>query len=100
MIIGSPNRKGVAWASTYNQRGVMTPMPNDTSLGFTRWILIVCATYGFPLGAWVPAAEQSAHEVRTAIRAEGEWSESQLSLGRLWCQLLIRFVLKWWLPVT
>ncbi len=27
---GVPNDSGVAAASTYNQRGVMTPMPNDT----------------------------------------------------------------------
>ncbi len=27
---------GVAAASTYNQRGVMTPIPNEASLGLTR----------------------------------------------------------------
>ena len=28
VICGSPNSRGVAAASTYNQRGVMTPTPN------------------------------------------------------------------------
>jgi hypothetical protein len=30
VMIGSPNRRGVAWASTYNHLGVITPIPNDT----------------------------------------------------------------------
>src|SRR6185436_21143152 len=34
---GGPYESGVAAASTYSQRGVMTPIPNDTWLGFTRW---------------------------------------------------------------
>jgi hypothetical protein len=33
---GSPWLAGVAAASTYNQRGVMTPIPNEASLGLTR----------------------------------------------------------------
>ena len=35
-MTGSPKRSGVAAASTKSQRGVMTAIPNDTSLGFTR----------------------------------------------------------------
>ena len=35
-MTGSPKRAGVAAASTYSQRGVMTAMPNETWLGFTR----------------------------------------------------------------
>ena len=31
---------GVAAASTYNQRGVITPIPNDVSLGLTKWTRI------------------------------------------------------------
>ncbi len=30
VMIGSPYSAGVAAASTYSQRGVMTPMPNET----------------------------------------------------------------------
>jgi hypothetical protein len=33
---GSPQWAGVAAATTYCQRGVMTATPNDTSLGLTR----------------------------------------------------------------
>jgi hypothetical protein len=29
-------RRGVAAAITYSHRGVITPIPNETSLGFTR----------------------------------------------------------------
>src|SRR5712691_9177087 len=35
---GGPYDSGVAPASTYSQRGVITPMPNDTWLGLTRCI--------------------------------------------------------------
>src|SRR5450755_4701282 len=34
--IGSPKLRGVAAASTYCQRGVITAVPNETLLGFTR----------------------------------------------------------------
>src|SRR6187455_309143 len=40
MSRGSPYASGVAEASTYSQRGVMTPMPNETGLGFTRKTVI------------------------------------------------------------
>src|SRR5687767_2824355 len=35
-ITGSPNRGGVAAASTNSHRGVMTAVPNDRWLGLTR----------------------------------------------------------------
>src|SRR6266481_8393267 len=35
--MGSPKLLGVAPASTYCQRGVMTAVPNDTWLGLIRW---------------------------------------------------------------
>ncbi len=35
-IRGVPKRSGVAAASTYNHRGVITAVPNDKSLGLTR----------------------------------------------------------------
>jgi hypothetical protein len=38
-ISGSPNSIGVAVANTYNQRGVMTAVPNAESLGFIKWIV-------------------------------------------------------------
>ncbi len=37
MIEGVPYSRGVAAARTYSHRGVITAVPNDTSLGFTRW---------------------------------------------------------------
>src|SRR5579864_654105 len=37
---GSPNSLGVAPASTYSQRGVITAVPKETSLGLTRWTFI------------------------------------------------------------
>ena len=36
MIAGASYRSGVAAARTYSQRGVMTAVPKDTSLGLTR----------------------------------------------------------------
>src|SRR5260370_17150626 len=36
-MTASPNDFGVAEASTYSQRGVITAVPNEISLGFTRW---------------------------------------------------------------
>ena len=33
---GAPYRSGVTAARMYSQRGVMTAVPNDTSLGLTR----------------------------------------------------------------
>ena len=41
MTLGSPYPRGVAAASTYSQRGVITAVPNEISLGLTRWILIL-----------------------------------------------------------
>jgi hypothetical protein len=38
-ISGSPNSIGVAVASTYSQRGVMTAVPNAESLGLIKWIV-------------------------------------------------------------
>ncbi len=35
-IRGVPKCGGVAAANTYSQRGVMTAVPNETSLGLTR----------------------------------------------------------------
>src|SRR5262245_48997733 len=35
-IIGEPHRDGIAAASTYGQRGIMTAVPKDTLLGLTR----------------------------------------------------------------
>ena len=35
-MIGLPKRAGVAAASTYSHRGVITAVPNETWLGFTR----------------------------------------------------------------
>src|SRR5437899_697365 len=35
-MTGSPYSAGVAAARTYNQRGVITPIPNEVSLGLTR----------------------------------------------------------------
>src|SRR5262245_7380131 len=43
-IAGTPYDSGVAAASTYSQRGVMTPIPNDTWLGFTRWTVTCLAS--------------------------------------------------------
>src|SRR6266576_4004085 len=37
---GSPNVRGVAPASTYNQRGVITAVPKAVSLGLTRCTLM------------------------------------------------------------
>src|SRR5262245_36865227 len=36
-IAGVPYSAGVAPASTYSQRGVITAVPNDRSLGLIRW---------------------------------------------------------------
>jgi hypothetical protein len=38
--MGSPADWGVAAARTNSQRGVMTAVPKELSLGFTRWTLI------------------------------------------------------------
>src|SRR5208282_4010202 len=35
--MGSPTTAGVAAASTKSQRGVMTAVPKELSLGLTRW---------------------------------------------------------------
>src|ERR1700674_2091438 len=40
--IGLPKEAGVAAAITYIQRGVMTAVPKDTSLGFIRCTFICC----------------------------------------------------------
>src|ERR1700735_4896776 len=40
--MGSPADCGVAAASTKSQRGVMTAVPKELSLGLTRWTLIEC----------------------------------------------------------
>src|SRR4051812_46966445 len=40
VIIGSPYCSGVAAASTYNHRGVITPTPNAKALGLMRCTLI------------------------------------------------------------
>src|SRR5437762_8042813 len=36
LVQASPKIRGVAAASTYNQRGVMTAVPKETSLGLMR----------------------------------------------------------------
>src|SRR5215471_347388 len=40
VTIGSPYDSGVAAASTYSHRGVMTPTPNDRLLGLMRCTFI------------------------------------------------------------
>src|SRR3954467_10623301 len=40
VMIGSPYRSGVAAASTYSHRGVITPTPNAKALGLMRCTLI------------------------------------------------------------
>src|SRR5579864_5154292 len=41
---GGPQHEGVAPASTYNHRGVMTAVPKDTLLGLIRWIFTGCCS--------------------------------------------------------
>src|SRR5437773_11370334 len=43
--MGSPKVFGVAPASTYCQRGVMTAVPNETVLGLMRCTFIRCAPF-------------------------------------------------------
>src|SRR6185312_5251488 len=65
--MGAPADSGVAAASTNSHRGVMTAVPNELSLGLTRWTLIT------------PAFRRpNARGRRRAIEADPNRGETQL----------------------
>src|ERR1051325_9319676 len=61
-MFGDPYDSGVAAASTYSHRVVMTPIPNDTWLGLTRWmVMALWGSAGMPETTGQQAAASIAH---------------------------------------
>src|SRR5271157_1246210 len=64
--IGSPKDPGVAAASTKSQRGVMTAVPKDVSLGLTR-----CTLIGVLIGPSLYKIRNANQELKGDLHAQG-----------------------------